>query len=265
MCLSVPTFLFTCRDSPVCGVPSITDLSWSYWPKRQQGIWCCCHECHGKGTWVRHWPFTILMVMPPVQAGRVAPNQCLERRIIADGCRNGTLHPLCFLNTKQVWSMRSFCVLGIWARLMPAVPDLLAVFLLCLAQEGRGGQWQCKQPVAYMVYWETDSGEIGRCLFEQFPVEKQTISFLQTVPGVLLCAKRPFSGTVQNLYYLGLMAVCSWGQTSRQNVQYILHWYFNSGFWFCSKLWKISGGVSFSDLQNTLVAGTFNVCRQHSP
>lgn len=139
MCLSVPTFLFMQRDCPVCIVTSITDLSWSYWLKCQQGIWCCHHECRGKGMWAGHWPLPILMVIPPVQAGRVAPNQCLERRIIADGCRNCMLHPLCFFNSKQIWSKRSFCVLGVWAWLMPAVPHLLVVFLLCLAQEGGGG------------------------------------------------------------------------------------------------------------------------------
>lgn len=48
-----------------------------------------------------------------------------------------------------------------------------------------------------------------------FLIEKQIISFLQTRSGILLCAKRPFSGTVQNLYYLSLVAVCCW-ETERQ-------------------------------------------------
>lgn len=37
---------------------------------------------------------------------------------------------------------------------------------------GWRGQRQCKQPLAYMVYWETDSGEIGRWLFKQFSRRK---------------------------------------------------------------------------------------------
>lgn len=116
------------------------------------------------------------VVMPPVQAAWVAPNQHLERRMMADGGRNSVLHPLNFLNTDLIQ------VEFLWTQGVTACCSVL-VHGFCHS----GKQWQCKQPVPYSF--------LGVSLWGNMQV------LIQTVPGILLCAKRPSSHTVQNILF----------------------------------------------------------------
>lgn len=165
----------------------------------------------------------IPVVMPPVQAAWVAPNQHLERRMMADGGRNSVLHPLSFLNTTQIWSKWSFCELRV------SLPAVLCLFMVSVIQGNSGSA----SSLFLIVFWESHSGETCRCWFKQY----QVYYFVPKDPLHILF----------RIFYLGLVA---------------LHEYFNSEFWFCSKLWEISGDVS-SDLQNTLTAGTLICAEQH--
>lgn len=104
------------------------------------------------------------------------------------------------LNTLEavlVWSMQGFCVLMAGVGLLLAVGHLLTVFPACLARECAWGQRLRKQPVPCMPLrdwlWEI------AVYSKSFVVEKQ-ISFWQAISDILFCGKRPFSGTVQNLY-----------------------------------------------------------------
>lgn len=118
MCLSVPVSLFL--------VASITALMVES-ARVPPG-----HPCPVATVWigdVRRCLSPIPVVVPPVQAGWVAPHQHLERRMIADGWRNSVLHPLCFLNTKQIQPKWSFCELRFSLFLVPAVLCLLIVLL----------------------------------------------------------------------------------------------------------------------------------------
>lgn len=190
MWLSVPVFLFF--------VASITALSWLCQPECYQGIWCPVVNVWD-GMCVGVWLIPIPVVIPPVQAGWVAPNQCLEKRMMADGWRNSVLHPLCFLNTKQIWSKWSFCELGVSLFLMPAVLYLLMVLLPF--RETVAMQTACSMQFFGSLTLGKQAGVDSNSFLAEELFFFKAISFLQTVPDILLCAKRPSSHTVQNLLF----------------------------------------------------------------
>lgn len=119
----------------------------------------------------------IPVVMPPVQAAWVAPNQHLERRMMADGGRNSVLHPLNFLNTTQIWSKWSFCELRV------SLPAVLCLFMVSVIRGNSGSA----SSLFLIVFWESHSGETCRCWFKQYQV--------------YYFAKRPSSHTVQNILF----------------------------------------------------------------
>lgn len=129
-----------------------------------------------------------------------------DGRWVEELCASSSL----FLKHQADRSKWSFCVLWVSMFLMPAVLCLL--MMLLPFRESVAMQTAC----SLEIFESLTLGKQASVDSNSFIAEKQTISFLQTVPGILLCAKRPSSCAVQNLFYLGLVVVCSWDrQASR--------------------------------------------------
>lgn len=156
----------------------------------------------GMGMCVGVWLSPIPVVIPPVQAGWVAPNQCLERRMMADGWRNSVLHSLCFLNTKQIWSKWSFCELGGFA-VSHACCSVLARGASAI--QGDGGH---ANSLFLEVFWESDLGNKQVLIQTAFLQKSKLFPFCKQYQIYYFVPKDPLH-MLFRIFYLGLVAVCS--------------------------------------------------------